>query len=344
MLQNWLESRNEERIQEPALHNALAMIYIDINKDPQKFLIENQYYDSKVVGKYCEERDPDLACTAYKRAWGECDDELIEVTNRNYLYRIQARYLVERQDEALWAKVLTAENTHRKSVIDQVVGTALPETKNADDVSITVKAFMSAELSEELIELLEKIVLHNSGFSNNKNLQNLLIVTAIKSNQTKVMDYINRLDNYDGLELAKYAQEDQYQLYDEALCIYKKINEPLEAIKVLLYKLENLKGAQEFAEKTNISDVWFELGKAYLDQNMIREAIDSFIKAQNPTMYMRVIGSSQQQDCYEELVQFLLMARQSQKQKMIDEELIFSYAKCGDKYLGDIETFVTQPQ
>jgi len=40
-----------------------------------------------VVGKYCEERNPDLAYTAYKRAWGECDEELIEVTNKNYLYR-----------------------------------------------------------------------------------------------------------------------------------------------------------------------------------------------------------------------------------------------------------------
>lgn len=34
MLQSWLEIRAEERIQEPALHNALAMIYIDVNKDP----------------------------------------------------------------------------------------------------------------------------------------------------------------------------------------------------------------------------------------------------------------------------------------------------------------------
>jgi len=34
MLQGWLEQRNDERVQEPALHNALAKIYIDINKDP----------------------------------------------------------------------------------------------------------------------------------------------------------------------------------------------------------------------------------------------------------------------------------------------------------------------
>jgi clathrin heavy chain len=118
LLQGWLESRYEERIQEPALHNALAMIYIDISKDPQTFLINNPFYDSKVVGKFCEERNPDLAFIAYKRAWGSCDMELVEVTNRNYLYRMQARYLVERQSAELWAHVLQEENPHRKQVID----------------------------------------------------------------------------------------------------------------------------------------------------------------------------------------------------------------------------------
>ena len=89
LLTVWLEARYEDRIIEPALHNALAKIYIDSgNKDVQDFLIKNQYYDSKIIGKYCEERNPDLAFTAYKRAWGSCDEELIQVTNRNYLYRM----------------------------------------------------------------------------------------------------------------------------------------------------------------------------------------------------------------------------------------------------------------
>lgn len=39
---------------------------------------ENQYYDSSVVGKYCEKRDPHLACVAYER--GQCDMELIKVS------------------------------------------------------------------------------------------------------------------------------------------------------------------------------------------------------------------------------------------------------------------------
>jgi clathrin heavy chain len=138
MLQSWLEARRDERLQDVELHNALAKIYVDTNNDPQQFLITNQYYDSKVIGRYCEDRNPDLAFTAYKRAWGECDDELIDVTNRNYLYRMQAKYLVERKEPTLWAKVLIPENTHRRQVIDSVVANALPECKNAEEVSATV--------------------------------------------------------------------------------------------------------------------------------------------------------------------------------------------------------------
>ena len=62
-----------------------------------------------------------------------------------------------------------------------MVSTALPESRNPEQVSVAVKAFMAAGLQAELIELLEKIVLQNSSFSNNHNLQNLLIITAIKA-------------------------------------------------------------------------------------------------------------------------------------------------------------------
>jgi hypothetical protein len=70
--------------------------------------------------------------------------------------------------------------------LSQVVQTALPETKNADEVSSTVKAFMHCDMPGELIELLERIVLQGSDFSDNKNLQNLLILTAIRANKEKV--------------------------------------------------------------------------------------------------------------------------------------------------------------
>jgi clathrin heavy chain len=36
---------------------------------------------------------------------GQCDDEAIAVTNENALYKAQAKFLVDRQDLDLWAKV-----------------------------------------------------------------------------------------------------------------------------------------------------------------------------------------------------------------------------------------------
>jgi hypothetical protein len=81
-----------EGSQDVHVHNALGKIIIDSNNNPEHFLTTNPYYDSRVVGKYCEKRDPTLAVVAYRR--GQCDDELINVTNKNSLFKLQAR-LVE---------------------------------------------------------------------------------------------------------------------------------------------------------------------------------------------------------------------------------------------------------
>jgi clathrin heavy chain len=155
-----------------------------------------------------------LAVIAYKRDIGTCDDEIIECTNKNSLYRIQAQYLVNRKEPGIWKKVLAHDNEHRKEIIDQVVSTALPESREPEEVITAVQAFMEAELTVELMALLEKIVLHNSEFSKYKKLQNLLIITAVKSDQNRVMDYINRLDNYDGPEMAKICLDERYQLHE----------------------------------------------------------------------------------------------------------------------------------
>jgi len=80
LLLPWLETRVHDGTNDPGVHNALAKIYIDSNSNPEKFLRENPHYDSRVVGKYCEKRDPHLACVAYER--GACDMELVNVSQR----------------------------------------------------------------------------------------------------------------------------------------------------------------------------------------------------------------------------------------------------------------------
>ena len=59
-------------------------------------------------------------------------------------------------------------NLHSPYCAGQVVQTALSETQDPEEISETVKAFMTADLPNELIELLEKIVLESSVFSDHR--------------------------------------------------------------------------------------------------------------------------------------------------------------------------------
>ncbi|KJP87226.1 hypothetical protein AK88_03143 [Plasmodium fragile] len=403
LLLPWLESRSNEGYENIELHNALAKIYIDLNKDPENFLKNNNFYDKKLIGKYCEDLDPHLAYTVYEKSNGECDEELIHITSKNGLFKLQAKYLVSRQSMELWIKVLDESNKYRKNVIDQVIGSTLIESNNAEEITVTVKAFIEKKLSSELIELLEKIVLHNSEFSDNKNLQNLLILTAIKSDSKKVMEYINRLDNFSGLQIASVAY--QYKLREEAFVIYKKFNCYTLAMSVLLDKIlqvsnkiaypnefsragssvynesddyvkqlgegggygyqersdnffggsneatgslgesesqdaeqpvpdaksyeDDLNRAIEYAQKCNNNDVWFILGKAQLKINKIIDAIDSFVKSNNPEAYKEVITKCKENNFYEHLITYLNTLRDQNllKDVLVDSELLYAYAK-----------------
>lgn len=337
LLLPWLETRIHDGQTESATHNALAKIYIDSNNNPERFLRENTFYDSKVVGKYCEKRDPHLACVAYER--GQCDMELINVCNENSLFKSEARYLVRRRDPELWAQVLTDDNEFKRPLIDQVVQTALSETQDPEDISVTVKAFMTADLPNELIELLEKIVLENSVFSDHRNLQNLLILTAIKADRTRVMEYINRLDNYDAPDIANIAISSE--LYEEAFAIFKKFDVNTSAIQVLIDHVSNLDRAYEFAERCNEPGVWSQLARAQLNGGLVKEAIDSYIKAADPSQYMEVVDVASKSNNWEDLVKYLQMARKKARETYIETELIFAYAKTNR--LADLEEFISGP-
>ncbi|KAG5123489.1 hypothetical protein AAZX31_11G061500 [Glycine max] len=337
LLTQFLEHLVSEGSQDVHVHNALGKIIIDSNNNPEHFLTTNPYYDSRVVGKYCEKRDPTLAVVAYRR--GQCDDELVNVTNKNSLFKLQARYVVQRMDSDLWEKVLNPENEFRRQLIDQVVSTALPESKSPDQVSAAVKAFMTADLPHELIELLEKIVLQNSAFSGNFNLQNLLILTAIKADPSRVMDYINRLDNFDGPAVGEVAVE--AQLYEEAFSIFKKFNLNVQAVNVLLDNLQTIDRAVEFAFRVEEDAVWSQVAKAQLREGLVSDGIESFIRADDSTHFLEVIKAAEDADVYHDLVKYLLMVRQNTKEPKVDSELIYAYAKI--ECLGEIEEFILMP-
>jgi hypothetical protein len=187
-------------------------------------------------------------------------DELIAVTSANGLYKAQAMYLIQRKDQDLWAKVLKSDDARAKQlVVDQVVQVCA-ESKNADEVSETVKAFTSADMPSALIELLEKIVLQGSVFGQNRNLQNLLIVTAISADAARVMGYIGRLDKFDATDIAEFCVEKE--LFEEAVVIYKRNKMIVPAVNVLIENLKDLDRGLEFAKTVDDHEVWSCLAKA----------------------------------------------------------------------------------
>ncbi|CEP17142.1 hypothetical protein [Parasitella parasitica] len=337
LLLPWLNMRVTAGSTDPEVYNALAKIYIDTNNNPEPFLKENEYYNPRVIGKYCEKRDPYLAYICYEK--GQCDYELIHITTENSMFKHQARYLVHRRDQALWGTVLVESNEHRRELIDQIVAAALPECTDPDDVSSTVKAFMAANLPNELIELLEKIVLENSAFNDNKTLQNLLIFTAVKADPSRVMDYINRLDNFDASDVAEVCIGEN--LFEEAFVIYKKHNVDANAVDVLIEKIGDLDRAYEFAERADKPEVWSKLAKAQLEQMHVKEAIDSYIRAGDMSNYMEVTRNASMDNKYEDLVRYLQMARKQSREPFIETELLYAFAKT--ERLADMEDFLASP-
>ncbi|KAH6666626.1 hypothetical protein B0J14DRAFT_705122 [Halenospora varia] len=334
LLLPFLEATLAAGNQQQAVYNALAKIYIDSNNNPEKFLKENDQYDPLTVGKYCEKRDPNLAYICYRK--GQNDLELVNITNENSMFKAQSRYLLEREDRELWSFVLSPNNIHRRSVIDQVISTAVPESTEPDKVSVAVASFLQADLPAELIELLEKIVLEPSPFSDNESLQNLLILTATKADKARVMDYIHRLDAYNAPDVANICIE--VGLFEEAFEVYKKINDHKSAANVLVEHVVSIDRAQEYAERVELPEVWSRVAKAQLDGLRVSDGIASYIRADDPSNYLEVIEIATHAGKDEDLIKFLRMSRKTLREPAIDTALAFAYARTDQ--LSELEDFL----
>jgi len=295
-------------------------------------------YDTLTVGKYCEKRDPNLAYIAYRK--GQNDLELINITNENTMFRAQARYLLERADAEIWSFVLNDNNVHRRSLVDQVIATAVPESNEPQKVSVAVKAFLDADMPAELIELLEKIILEPSPFSDNGSLQNLLMLTAAKADKSRLMDYIQRLSEYDAEEIANMCIDQG--LYEEAFEIYKKQENHAAATNVLVEHVVSIDRAQEYAERVDLPEVWSKVAKAQLDGLRVTDSIESYIKARDSSNYNEVIETATHAGKDEELIKYLKMARQlGTREPAVDTALAFCFARLDQ--LPELEDFLRSP-
>lgn len=213
---------------------------------------------------------------------------------------------------------------------------------------------MAADLPGELIVLLERIILQGSDFSDNKNLQNLLILTAIRADGSRVAGYIDQLDNFDAKDIALICVSESHMLYEEAYSIYSKFSKPefmqskeeseelqVLAVGVLVDYMKDLERAKTYASQVDKKSVWSKLGKAQLEEKLPVDAIESYINAEDPSEYVIVCAEANEAEIYTELIPYLEMARKSLQENVIDTELIYAMAKTNK--LTDLEKFVTGP-
>lgn len=66
----------------------------------------------------------------------------------------------------------------------------------------------------------------------------------------------------------------------------------LSVLQVLIEHIGNLDRAYEFAERCNEPAVWSQLARAQLQRELVKEAIDSYIKAVDPSAYMEVVNAA----------------------------------------------------
>lgn len=337
LVKGWLEERKNEKKTDPALYNALAKIYVDIGQSPEQFLTDNELYESLVVGKYCENRDPNLAYVAYAR--GHCSPELIQLCRKNGMYKQMARYLVREQNLQLWAEVLSEETNERSQLIEAVQQSALPESQVSEEVSTTVRAFLDANLTGELTSLLDQIVVHGR-FRKNRFLENLLIISAIRARKDKVMEYVTNLEDYDAKDIATNATG--AGMHEVAFIVYDRHQMFKDAVTVLLRDMKDIPRARSYTTKLDLPEVWGVLGEYLVKADEVPEGIDCLIKAKNAELVPEVTAAAERTNQYGDLIKYLTMARKYSKNKdnKIDTALVLTYAKTGR--LGELEEFLKE--
>ncbi|KAA6385299.1 MAG: putative Clathrin heavy chain, partial [Streblomastix strix] len=339
LLRNFLEARvSEDNSTDPALHTALAKIYVDSNpQGAAEFITANEYYDARIVGHYCERRNGDLALLCYRKR--QCDDELLALTTRDELFREQAQYIMSRKDKDLWARVLKEDNAARAKLIVQVKFDAIRTCQDVGEVSAVVKAFAFAELTSDLIELLDTILFTNQVFAENQFLQNLLLVTAIKEKSSELRRYIHRLNNYKAADIAQTALANG--LTEEAFEIYQKANMHKDAVSTLLDKIDNIDRAVAYAKLVNISECYKLVARGQMSRDLIADMIESYLRADDPQDFELVIEKTKNAELFAPLVKFLLMARQKLKEEVVDSALVYSYARLNQ--LAELEESINMP-
>lgn len=82
----------------------------------------------------------------------------------------------------------------------------------------------------------------------------------------------------------------------------------ISSICFKVLNLTNLDKAYQFAKEINQPPLWAALAKAQLNAGLVKEAVESFIKADDPSAYIDVTRKCNETNKLEDLIRYLQMA------------------------------------
>lgn len=100
---------------------------------------------------------------------------------------------------------------------------------SVESVTTVIKAFMTANLPGQLFSLLDESRKLKAEWSNNKHIENLLIMTAMKHCPQEVERLVGELMQIDSVDVAKILVSDAYKMFREAriLCNIRGVDPSL---------------------------------------------------------------------------------------------------------------------
>ena len=194
-----------------------------------------------------------------------------------YDYKRISSICIEKQSQEIWSSVILPNNKNSKHVVDAIISIICDYP---DQIFQTVKFFIDAQIPSYLLNIVEKTVFEFPPFQHNTSLQNLLICTAIKSERERVMKYVTQFNDYTSDKISQLLIESN--LFDEAIAVYKKFGQNIEAVRIMINNKNDIKQAADFARICDDPNIWDLVNKAQKNSNTKTPSVVDPLKIHDP--------------------------------------------------------------
>ncbi|KAL0237254.1 hypothetical protein PCE1_000651 [Barthelona sp. PCE] len=289
------ESKNSLKILKPVLENIIAsnsidptihtaylkVLILEGSSKVKELLATNDFYDTRGIGLFSENINPRYSVLCFKK--GQHWQEYVDLCVNNSFLKDLAVDAV--QEKSILELCLTAGH---QDIIDMIINVGIDELSDPDLFSEIVQSFLHLSDPINLIKLLERVILRPTVFSDNEDLQTLLMGYAINNKSDSIMEYVETMDKYNIGKISKLAIK--ANLFEEAFRMNVRFERYQDALKILLKNIEDYERALEFVQKYNEVEHHKILGAYQIKRGLLIDAVSSFLLINEVDFFNEIVA------------------------------------------------------